>query len=188
MLRRWAQAQGFRPVMAAAAPVPGPTVYPPLPSVPQPAPRVVDVLAITVLESARSGMQRQAPRRRVGKLIAFMLGTAFTVLALWMWRFHRVVPSPASPVQVAASGHSATAGRRTQIHPPGRLRARNEAPVAASIETARTSAALESPPDAAYTPAPQRLAPPASLPPCPPGIDRLGCQPDPQTLKVLRGQ
>lgn len=33
----------------------------------------------------------------------------------------------------------------------------------------------------------QQAAPAVPLPPCPPGIDRLGCVPDPQTLAKLRG-
>ncbi len=188
MLRRWAQAQAFRPVRSIPASIPAPTRYPDA-RVRLPAVIVLDAPRPAVVDATRPEVMRAPLRGRTGKAIAWTLGLAVcAAFAAGAWRFHHAGLRPRDPLQVAAPGHVATADRYKHVRPPARLHAHRELPVVASTGTAPSPVWPEVPPPVLSSTQPPAPLPSATpLQPCPPGIDRLGCQADPETLRRLRG-
>lgn len=164
LVRAWALERGMVPVGESLPDSPGPREVQPVvidlrPSI-QPAPAQLVV---------QPRPERQS--RRAVKLTAAAL-LAMIVISPWYWsRLH-----PAATTQTAQ--RSSKRGASPQRHYRHSVAA-VKAPTAPSLPeppVARPITTIESPPPSV-----------GPLPPCPTGIDRLGCVPDSATLRRLRG-
>ncbi|MET3821296.1 hypothetical protein ACVK00_000208 [Burkholderia sp. PvR073] len=164
LLRAWALERGMVPVGESLSDLPHPRDARPVvidltPSIqPAPATRVVQA------------RPERRPRRRFKLTVAALL--VASVIGPWCWsRLH-----PAATTQTAqrASKRGASPQRHYR-HSVAAVKAPT-APSPSAPPIARPVPTIESPPPSV-----------GPLPPCPTGIDRLGCLPDSATLRQLRG-
>ncbi len=167
LLRAWALERGMVPVGESLPDSPAPREVQPVvieltPSIQQAPPSLV----------AQTRPERR-PRRRFRLTVAALL--AMIVIGPWCWsRLH-----PAATTQTTQ-----TAQRPAKRGTPPQRHYRQSvaivkapaAPRASAPQIPRPVTTIESPPPSV-----------GPLPPCPTGIDRLGCVPDSATLRQLRG-
>lgn len=167
LLRMWAFERGMARVDAAVPRMPYPDARPPVTLELRPA---VLHSPLPVIVEARTA--RRAHRRwRFWPIVAIVL--AAVAIGQW-WRSHQR-PSATAPITLSA----AKKGPAQRHHGRHSALAAQEAvaPVTSPPPVIRSVTTTE--------PSPANSGP---LPPCPAGIDRLGCVPDSATLRQLRGE
>ncbi|WP_175926005.1 nuclease-related domain-containing protein [Burkholderia cepacia] len=167
LIRAWALERGMVPVGESRPDSPAPREVQPV--VIELTPSIQQAPASLVVQAR----PERRPRRRFKLTVAALL--AMSVIGPWCWsRLH-----PAATTQTAQ-----TAQRPSKRGAPPQRHYRQsaaavKAPTAPSPSAppiARSVTTIESPPPSV-----------GPLPPCPTGIDRLGCVPDSATLQQLRG-
>ena len=167
LLRAWALERGM---VGADATLPeSPDTYMRPPVVIEVLPAIEHAHAPIVVQARPE--RRSNPRRRLWPIVAFLLGAV--AIGQW-WRSHQ---RPTWPSLVALSASKkGTAPRHHNRHSVSSAQER-VAPITLPAPAIRSVTTTE--------PLPANGAP---LPPCPVGIDRLGCVPDSATLRQLRGE
>lgn len=167
LLRMWAFERGMGRIDAPVPGMPNPYARPPVTFEVRPA---VQHSTAPVIVEARAA--RRAHRQwRFWPIIAALL--AAVAMSQW-WRLHQH-PSDTAPIALSAS-KKGTGQRHHSRHSTSAAQ-EPVAPITSPAPVIRSVTSLE--------PSPANGGP---LPPCPAGIDRLGCVPDSATLRQLRGE
>lgn len=167
LLRAWALERGMVPVGESLSDLPYPRAAHPV--VIDPTPSIQQAPATLVVQARP---ERRPHRRSHFKLTAAAL-LVISVIGPWYWsRLHL-----AAPTQTAqrSSKQRGAPPQRHYRHSVAAVKAPT-APSPSAPPIARPATTIESPPLSV-----------GPLPPCPTGIDRLGCVPDSATLRQLRG-
>jgi hypothetical protein len=139
-------------------------------------PRPIEQFAPRLLPEHAPTRPRQP--RRTGRYLLALMATSVGL----GWHYHRPAPmhteSTMANIPPHASMHRAPEPRRRRSH-----EARASAKPFASAPAATSAALVAAPVQPVFVP--PVASPP---PPCPAGIDRLGCTPSSETLARLRGQ
>lgn len=165
LVRAWALERGMIPVGES------------LPD--SPAPREVQPVVIELTPSIQQAptshvvqaRPERRPRRRFRLTVAVLLG--MSVIGPWYWS--RLHPAATAPTAQRPSKRGA---------PPQRHYRQSAAAVKAPTAPSPSASPIVRPVTTIEPPPAQSVGP---LPPCPTGIDRLGCVPDSATLRQLRG-